>query len=462
MTMIDSRVLPDSTTVTVGTRAGRQRDRAELRIAERAAELDLTERRHKLKEQQNERRLARKKHRRQERARCTRRRRERRLQRAGRAVQMARGFCLTTGELLIAAPILAATTSAWWFQFDAMRAAGLPVLLCGMVASSLESLGLSLAGLAHKARSADDSTALYRAGMWAVVAAAAAVNYRHGSPDWTKPGVTGAVFALLSVASVAGWELRERQAHRQRHADRLPPRRPRFGCARWLRFPVTTGRAASAALRLGLTDATEAWSLALADHDARRAWRRAKRTFGRKERRFVTRRLDHAELARTTSPSPITATPSGQVRPPHTDSPIQRGNRLHSILSGRSRLKAAEPVATDDLSPTTAESVPRLEPEPLSQPQTDTNRSVDDSDRSPSVAYARPGRRYLGPGSAATEPDIDDVLPVAHEVLIELGDRLSRDRLLDGIRARGHTIGGRRRDAVWEAVRSTVTLAATR
>jgi hypothetical protein len=103
----------------------------------------------------------------------------------------------------------------------------------------------TFAGLAHQATAANDSAAVYRAAMWAVVAVAAAVNYRHGSAGWQQPGLTGIVFATLSVGSVAGWELRERQAYRIQIDDRLPARRPRFGYARWIRFPLTTGRALS-------------------------------------------------------------------------------------------------------------------------------------------------------------------------------------------------------------------------
>jgi hypothetical protein len=98
---------------------------------------------------------------------------------------------------------------------EAMRSAGLTLPLAGTVATALESLGLTFAGLAHQARAANDSAAVYRAAMWAVVAVASAVNYRHGSAGWQQPGLTGIVFATLSVGSVAGWELRERQTYRR-------------------------------------------------------------------------------------------------------------------------------------------------------------------------------------------------------------------------------------------------------
>jgi hypothetical protein len=56
-----------------------------------------------------------------------------------------------------------------------------------------------------------------------------------------------------------------------------------------------------------------------------------------------------------------------------------------------------------------------------------------------------------------TEPDVDvsDLLPAAREVAAELGDRLSRDALIDGLRSRGLSVGGRRRAAIYRAVVQT-------
>lgn len=182
----------------------RRRARVEDRIAERSAELELEDRRCQLKEQRSEQQRAARKRQRQNGARRRKSKRDRLRERGLALLRRIRTVCVAAGERVIVAPILIATTSAWWFQFDAMRATGQPVLLSGMVATALEALGLSFAGLAHKARAGDDTAALYRTGMWAVVAAAAAVNYRHGSIAWDRPGVTGLVFAMLSVASVGG------------------------------------------------------------------------------------------------------------------------------------------------------------------------------------------------------------------------------------------------------------------
>lgn len=65
----------------------------------------------------------------------------------------------------------------------------------------------------------------------------------------------------------------------------------------------------------------------------------------------------------------------------------------------------------------------------------------------------RPSKRVAGAPKAA-DVDINDVLPAARKVAAELGDRLSRDALIDGLRARGVSVGGRRRKAVYDAVRA--------
>ncbi|QFU89525.1 hypothetical protein YIM_21735 [Amycolatopsis sp. YIM 10] len=249
-----------------------------------------------------------------------------------------------------------------------------------MVATALEPLGLSMAGLAHKARTADDSAGLYRVGMWTVVLIAAGVNYRHGSTGWAQPSLNGVVFAALYLGSVTGWELRERQAHRQRHAGRLPPQRPRFGVARWLRYPRISIRATSFAIRDNLTDPHVAWTTALTEVRRAREFRRNRRIFRRRTRKL----LQHQSHFRRSA------------APPEPECP------------------------------------PLIEP-------------------------LLPGPDGDGRPSQPTQGvDVSDLLPVAREVAAELGPRLSRDRLLDGIRARGHTVGGRRRAAIYDVVRASV------
>jgi hypothetical protein len=341
---------------------------------------------------------------------------------------------------VVLVPILASTGSAWWFQLEAMRAAGLTLVLAATVATALESLGLTFAGLAHQARAVNDSAAVYRVAMWAVVAVAAGVNYRHGSPGWDRPGLTGIVFATLSVGSVVGWELRERQTYRARTADRLPARRPRFGYARWIRYPATTGRALSVAIRDGLTETTDALSVASAEAARRRSLRQVRRAFGRAGRRLIARRLATARSSVAVSrPEDLPSVAADVSTPTGTDDTRRPGVAIaddQAPTRPERRLRAGRRTASDERCTTGRRP-------PVSAPR----------DRPPGAG--RPKSVTASPVAGADSIDISDLLPAAREIATELGDRLSRDSLIDSLRSRGLSVGGRRRKAVYDAVRST-------
>jgi hypothetical protein len=422
----------------------RRRTRSELKISERGAELDLAERRGALRAAARERDRDAAERQRQDRLTWRSERHERRRSRFIAAAGLARRAVAVAGRNVLMVPILASTCSAWWFQLEAMRATGLTVALAATVATALESLGLAFAGLAHQARSLDDSAAVYRAAMWMVVAAAAAVNYRHGSPAWERPGLIGVVFALLSAGSVVGWELRERQAHRARIADRLPARRPRFGCARWIRFPISTGRALSVAVRDGLTDATDALSVVTAEAARHRSLRTARRSFGRRGRKLVAQRLSVAEQRTTGQPHGRSAATdddrvSAAAGPGRSGRPaLVRGRGSGGNPRGR-RSRVTDRRKTTKQPATTGQS-------------SSCSPGVSEGDRRSGTAPGKTARHGNTAIATTDGVDVSDLLPVALTVADDLGSRLSRDALVDGIRSRGHSVGGRRRRAIYDAV----------
>ena len=425
----------------------RLRMRSEVRIAERGAELDLAERRETLRAAAAERDRDATDRKREDRLLWRAERRERRRLTLAGAVALVGRVIGTVGRNVMVVPILASTCSAWWFQLEAMRATGLTVALAATVATALESLGLAFAGLAHQARSLDDSAVVYRAAMWMVVAVAAAVNYRHGSPSWGRPGLAGVVFALLSAGSVVGWELRERQAHRARIADRLPARRPRFGCARWIRFPISTGRALSVAVRDGLTDAAEALSVVTAETARRRSLRKAQRSFGRGRRRLVSQRLNAAQPSTTGQPHGSAAADDGQGS---AAAELSRTRRPTVLGDGRPRRNppGRRPRESSDRQTTGRSGATG---QPTSWPVGGIAR-----ERRLRTARADAGshRRHDNATTAVADAvDVSDLLPVALKVANDLGERLSRDSLVAGIRSRGQSVGGRRRRAIYDAVR---------
>jgi len=424
----------------VDAQVARLRTRSEVRIAERNAEMDLGARRDAIKVEARERRRAADDRRRHGRLERTARRAQRRRDRFDHARRSVAGTVTAAMRNVVLVPILASTGSAWWFQLEAMRAAGLTLVLAATVATALESLGLTFAGLAHQARAVNDSAAVYRVAMWAVVAVAAGVNYRHGSISWDRPGLTGIVFATLSVGSVVGWELRERQTYRARIADRLPARRPRFGYARWIRFPVSTGRALSVAIRDGLTETSDALSVATAEAAGRRSLRQTRRAFGRAGRRLIARRLATARSPVAVSrPEDLSSVAADVSAPAATDDTRRSG----VVIAGdqaparpvrrlwADRRTAADQRLTTGRQPPVSASVPR--------------------DRPPGAGRSR--GVTASPVAGADSIDISDLLPAAQEIATQLGDRLSRDSLIDSLRSRGLSVGGRRRKAVYDAVR---------
>ena len=191
--------------------------------------------------------------------------------------------------IVLTIPLLSGTTAAMFGQIAALHPKFVPFVetelgvpadhvsavafaVAFAVGLTLETLGLFMARLAHKARLRGDSPMIYRTAMWTIVLFAAAVNYREWSPSWRDPTVLGVVFASLSIGSVLGWELREHRADRDRRAAEIAklgwaatpiPPRPEFGAMRWLVAFDHTRTAWAVAVRERITDPNDA--LARAD-----------------------------------------------------------------------------------------------------------------------------------------------------------------------------------------------------
>ncbi|MFD4673720.1 hypothetical protein ACFWNN_28645 [Lentzea sp. NPDC058450] len=380
---------------------------------------------------------------------------ERLVQAAQRRAQRAAWSARVTGWLadrVIVVPIVLAMVGAWWGQFQLFsQRLGWPAPLAAAAATGIECIGFVCGRLAHVARqpvevagrpvtstsltgsevtvTRDDSAWVERLVMWLVVGYAAGSNWAHsGDPT----------VGVLSIVGVAVWETRERRAHRQALAvaGRLPARRPRFGAVRWVRYPMWTWRAWSVTLRHGLTDATEALAAADRETTEHRARKAANKALGWRTRR----RFGRVVAAR------IKAT-------------------------DEERRRAAEQVLREAEQVTGAAAL-LFGPETLRQRATGATRPRPTSDNttndSDDEGHGRSRRfgwlRVAGRGDQeATEPanveqvvidgvDITDLMPAARQAATELGDRLSRDALLEALRAAGLSVGGKRRKAVYDAV----------
>ena len=426
----------------------RRADAAAVRDLEvRRAEIDLARERAQDKRAE---RLARHKDRQAERARKRVESDERKAGRQERAekrrVQREAWRARVTGRLadrVIVLPIVLAMVGAWWGQFQLFsQRLGWPVPLAAAAATGIECIGFVCGRLAHVARQSvavttvdgrqverDDSAWMERLVMWLVVGYAAGSNWAHsGDPT----------VGVLSIVGVAVWETRERRAHRQAlaAAGRLPTRRPRFGAVRWLRYPMWTWRAWSVALRHGLTDAADALTLAdreAAEHRARKAankalgWR-ARRRFGR----VVAARIKATDEERRRAAEAV-------IRE------AEQVTGAAALLFGPETLRQRATGAAG------------------SRPTSDNAAEGTEGEhpvRSSRLRWLKSaGRRDQATAETAdVEPvvvdgvDITDLMPAARQAATELGDRLSRDALLEALRTAGLSVGGKRRKAVYDAV----------
>lgn len=160
------------------------------------------------------------------------------------------------------------------------------VILAGLFAASLESIGVYLSMEAHAALMAGDASLRLRLGSYAVAALVGTLNYWHFSIDW-QPTSLAVTFGALSSISPWLWAIRSRSISRDRlrTLGLIDPRAVRFSPLRWLLHIGRTWTAFRAAVWAGVVDPIAAIALADAQDDQdeellRIAWLEAGRILG--------------------------------------------------------------------------------------------------------------------------------------------------------------------------------------
>lgn len=128
-----------------------------------------------------------------------------------------------------------------------------------IVPVSLDGLAVTLAFLGLRSVLAGDAAIFPRLLAWIVVGAGAGFNYWHA--EVVGQGSAAALyFGGMTLLVYLSFEVILRQLRRRDLRDQGAVERPlpRFRLARWIRFPVPTFRAWSAAVEQGLTTPTEA------------------------------------------------------------------------------------------------------------------------------------------------------------------------------------------------------------
>lgn len=170
---------------------------------------------------------------------------------------------------LITGPILAPMVVAWVGQIGFATDTLNWHLAGALVFAASWELTTAFAGwMFHQARSAGDGGSMFRAATWLFAGAAGAMNYWHAldGAAINQPTPKAVSYGAMSLVGIALWELYSSLVHRQalRARGALPPARPKFGMARWLRYTGLTFRAWSLSIRDGLSTTEEAWHAAMA------------------------------------------------------------------------------------------------------------------------------------------------------------------------------------------------------
>jgi hypothetical protein len=145
----------------------------------------------------------------------------------------------------------------------------------------------------------------------------------------------------------------------------------------------------------------------------------------------------------------LTAEAFGDQREQATDGDDREATERRPATPAKATEQATEarPNTTDDATgPATG-----TRPKSVNQATETATEGDRAGDRRRPVGRAQ---RRPKPRPEATDIDVSDLLPVAREVATELGDRLNRDALLEGLRDRGLSVGGRRRAAIYGAIQS--------
>jgi hypothetical protein len=192
-----------------------------------------------------------------------------RLQARARLAARVRTAAPTVGRrVMIVGPILAPMAVAWIGQIGfALKILHWPLAGAVMFAAAWELTTADAQWMYHQARKAGDRGTLFRIATWTFAASAGAMNYWHALDGRaiTDPTPKAVSFGVMSLVGIALWELYSSLTHRKALRARgiIPPARPRFGVARWLRYPRITWWAWSLTIRHGFTTTDQAWAAAV-------------------------------------------------------------------------------------------------------------------------------------------------------------------------------------------------------
>jgi hypothetical protein len=175
---------------------------------------------------------------------------------------------------MICGPIIAPMAVAWIGQISFAHDTLKWPLLGALVFAAAWELTTAFAGwMYHQARKDGDRGTLFRCATWLFACSAGAMNYWHALDGVSiyKPTPKAVSYGAMSLVGIALWELYSSLIHRKhlRADGKVAEARPRFGVARWARYPRITWTAWSLAVRYEITTVSQAWSTAIAEIEKR-------------------------------------------------------------------------------------------------------------------------------------------------------------------------------------------------
>lgn len=132
--------------------------------------------------------------------------------------------------------------------------------IAGILAATIESIGVYLAAEAHGALMAGDASIRLRVGSYLIGALVGLLNYAHFASVGYRPNPVALTFGLLSSISPWLWAIRSRSLNRDRLRElgQIDPRAVRFSLLRWALYPARTFRAFRVAVWCGIVQPLEA------------------------------------------------------------------------------------------------------------------------------------------------------------------------------------------------------------
>jgi hypothetical protein len=403
--------------------ARRSKD-ADVARAAREAQLDIERRREELA-LQREQRLIKAQEKRERKA-------ARGKARTDRRAQLRKLTPIVGRRFMIVGPISAPMAVAWVGQIQfAMDTLKWWLVFALVFAASWELSTAFVGWMYHQARKAGDSGLLFRVATWVFAASAGAMNYWHASPVINDkihlaPTPKAVSYGAMSLVGIALWELYSSLTARQelRRRGIVPEARPRFGVARWMRYPGITWTAWSLTIRYGITTTAEAWSAAVRERNRKRLEKAGR---GRAPIHFTVvrgsgARVSTAPMKVWTQP-PVFWTPSVRTTVPAV-ALTETGPDRRTQTADRS--ETSGPGRTDNTGPDRSEK------------QTESESETGPAKRTRTAKQTGPRRRRKSGPKNRSGSDWDQLLDRAREIdsahLKTNGKHISADNLRAAMR----------------------------